>query len=117
MRLARIGLPATSTKTGFVCTDGKIRTAIQLDFGTSTSKLSGRVCAVGDDLLPGDRVVVDDDLNRHLPRVADPRPLDVPVRLLIEPRVANFLRLRRRLLLEPGGHVERHLHLARLARD
>ena len=44
LRLARIGFPATSTKTGFVCTDGKIRTAIQLDFGTSISKLSGRIC-------------------------------------------------------------------------
>src|SRR5436190_7869205 len=37
--LARTGFPPTSTHTGLVCTEGMIRTAIQLECFTGTSKL------------------------------------------------------------------------------
>src|SRR5208337_3372289 len=37
-REARIGLSPTTTKIGFVCEEGRTRSAIQLDFLTGTSK-------------------------------------------------------------------------------
>src|SRR5262249_32019473 len=40
--LARIGLPSTSTNTGLVWLDGRIRSATQLDRSTGTSKLTSR---------------------------------------------------------------------------
>ena len=42
-RAARIGFPPISTKMGFVWTEGRIRTAIQLEIARSTSKVIGRV--------------------------------------------------------------------------
>ena len=59
--------------------------------------------AVGRDLLPRDRLAVDDDLDGHRPRIADAGALGVPVRLLAQGAGADLSPPWRRLGVEVGG--------------
>ena len=64
------------------------------------SKLSSLHGSVGHQRPLVDRPAVDDQLDRHGSRIADAGPLDVPIRLLIEPEPADLFV---RLLVEQGG--------------
>src|SRR5271157_2152791 len=76
--------------------------------------------AAGVDLRSGNGICVDDELDGNLPALADSGPLDVPVGLLVERALANYLRLGGWLGIKQGsdpgadfdGRRRRELQLA-----
>src|SRR5205823_14823751 len=67
--------------------------------------------SVGDNILPGHGVAVDDDFDWHFARFPNARSLDVPVGLFVVRAILDF---RIRLFVQARGDARGHVHRAGL---